>query len=212
MAANLYQETAMAIKEHNNNDAYQAPDNHLISPLLPQQAPLDNIPIGYYSYPIRAHPGNPHREGSPGRGKGYGADNAPWRRVWALNAKARRRERRGGAGPRPLIVALRAIRSTDGGLEPHQLRRVRQSRRGCLASTLAPPRRSIPCALSERKEGAEGKREKGDAPALQTTGRRSVGFHSPHGAKRNAGTICSVRIQPPDCASLHPGYATPLSS
>jgi hypothetical protein len=83
-------------------------------------------------------------------------------------------EHRGGAGPWPLIV-LTKRGQRPGAWSLARLGRVRQSRRGRLASALAPPRRSIPRACPERDAGAEGKRETGVAHAFQTTGRRSVG-------------------------------------
>jgi hypothetical protein len=75
----------------------------------------------------------------------------------------------GGEAPAPVRQSgAREPRQAPGGS--------RQTRRGCFASTLAPPRRSMPRGLARAKRGKTEKRERAAPTPSQSTGRRSVGF------------------------------------
>ena len=108
-------------------------------------------------------------------------------------------ERRGGAGPCPLIEALKVIRSTDRGLEPHQLRRAQKPVEGASPAPWRLPGAPFR-APSSGGGGAEGKGRRAMPAPLQTTGRRSVGFLTSASAQAlqrilllvtKSGTACS---------------------
>jgi hypothetical protein len=136
---------------------------------------LDYIPIAVHAHPaalIAKRRRGRHKDTAPTMRRGSGPERS--------GVKARGKERRGGAGPRPLIVALGfAVNGRGPGASPGSGGSVNPAEGGL--STLAPPRRSL--SLGKAQGGR--KRDQGRRPRPHKFGRRSVGFIPPRYAGKD---------------------------